>query len=350
MSVLREKVVCIIIALMLGGILSFLNVPAGWLMGGLLTGIGYGLFIKRLAFEGWPFRIVLAVVGVNIGFMMQTELFQLISQYFIPLLLSLTFTLAAGVGIGWLMNHWTNLDPLTAYFCCVPGGASEVIALSGDYGADNRVVAAFHTARITFFVLTIPFLAGFFYPDELQGRTSGFSLEEIELSVLAGLLAAILITIFLFRLWKVPAGTLFYGIFTGFIISEWVLTGTTVLPSYVGGIGQALIGVMVGIRFDRPTFLKLKDIGKPSAVLLGIYFLFSLTLAALFEWMTGLPYMTSLLSTVPAGAAEMSSTAMALHLEPTLVASLHIIRVVALFLFLPFFINILKRAAERHGN
>ncbi|WP_158737093.1 AbrB family transcriptional regulator [Alteribacillus sp. YIM 98480] len=346
---LREKIICVGAALLLGCILSFLHIPAGWLLGGLLTGIGYGLFLKRLAFEGWPFRIVLALVGVNVGFMMQTEIFQLIGQYFVPLLLSLTLTLAAGVGIGWLMNHWTNLDPLTAYFCCVPGGASEVIALSGDYGADNRVVAAFHTARITFFVLTIPFLAGFFYPDELQAKSAGFALEGMELSVLAGLLSAILVTILLFRLWKVPAGTLFYGIFTGFIISEWVMSGSASLPSYIGGIGQALIGVMVGIRFDRPTFFKLKDIGKPSAILLAIYFLFSLTLAFIFEWMTGLPYMTSLLSTVPAGAAEMSSTAMALHLEPTLVASLHIIRVIALFLFLPFFINLIKRAAEQ-GN
>ncbi|SDH90124.1 hypothetical protein SAMN05192534_11465 [Alteribacillus persepolensis] len=342
-----EKIICLLAALCIGGMFSYAGVPAGWLLGGLLTGMTYGLFIKRYAFEGWPFRTVLAFVGVNIGFMMQIGLFQLIGQYFFPLVFSLFLTLAAGAGLGWLMNRFTYLDPLTAYFCCVPGGASEVIALSSDYGADNRVVAAFHTARITFFVLTIPFVAGRFYQDSAENNDAGLIVEPIDVSVLTAVIIGVLVTIGLYQRWKIPAGTLFYGIMSGFVLSEWVLYGEAALPSYVGGIGQALIGIMVGIRFDKPTFLKLKDIGKLSVILLGLYFLFSLVLAGLFTWMTELPYMTSLLSTVPAGAAEMSSTAMALHLEPTLVAGLQMIRVVALFLFLPVLINILNRAAEQ---
>ncbi|MFB5663274.1 AbrB family transcriptional regulator [Alteribacillus sp. HJP-4] len=338
-------IICLAAALGIGGLFNVLNLPAGWLLGGLITGIIYGLFIKRLNFEGWPFRATLALVGVNIGFMMESELFYLIGHYFFPLLVTLILTLAGGVGIGWLMNHWTNLDPLTAYFCCVPGGASEVIALSSDYGADNRMVAAFHTARITFFVLSIPFLVGFFYPDGMRVAASGTETAVVTAGTMIGFGTAMVVTLIVYRFLKIPAGTLFYGIITGFIISEWVLGANASLPSYIGGIGQAFIGVMVGIRFDRPTLIKLKEIGKPSAALLGIYFLFSLSLALIFEWLTNLPYVTSLLSTVPAGAAEMSSTAIALQLEPTLVSSLHIIRVMVLMLFLPLLVHVIKKAA-----
>lgn len=339
----REHFVCIVIALCVGVLFSFIGVPAGFLIGGLVVGISYGLFLRPLSFSGMPFRFALGYVGVNVGFMMEPELFRLLLHYFLPLLISLTITLLAGVGIGWLLYRWTDLDPLTAYFSTVPGGASEVIAFSGEYGADNRIVAAFHTARITLFVMLVPFLASVFYPGDMTKVQGEPLFESISIGTLIGFFVAILLAIILFSLWKLPAGTLFYGVFAGFVMSEWILTNAPSIPTYIAGIGQALIGVMVGVRFDRSTFLKLKEIGVVSALLLAVYFLFSLVNAAIFHWLTDLPYMTSLLSTAPAGAAEMSSTAMALHLEPTLVSSLHIIRVIALFLFLPIVIHLLRR-------
>ncbi|WP_054637479.1 AbrB family transcriptional regulator [Thalassobacillus sp. C254] len=338
-----QQIIYIILALIAGGFFSYLGIPAGWLLGSLLFGIIIGLIFKKLPFEGLPFQMALAMVGTSIGFMMERELFFTLHIYLFPLLVTLSLTLAAGLLFGWLMYKWTDLDILTAFFCCVPGGASEVISVSREYGADDRIVAAFHTARITFFVLVIPFAAGIFYPViETEAQVNG-SYTNLTL-LLPILFVVISLSIILNRKVKIPAGALLYSIFIGFLVSEFLIPLES--PSYIAGIGQGLIGAMIGIRFDKVTLHRLKLIGLPSVGVIQLFFLFSLCLALIFFLLTPLPYMTSLLSTVPAGAAEMASTAFALQLEPTLVSSLHVIRVMVLFLVLPFLLKIILKIAK----
>lgn len=337
-----QKGLFITAAIIVGSLFSAAGVPAGWLFGALLAGIFTGLFIKRFTFEGWPFQAALALVGVNIGFLMDTELFAVLPAYIMPLIVTLSITLMMGLVFGMLMYRWTNLDVKTAFFCCVPGGASEVISVSRDYGADDRIVAAFHTARITFFVFLIPLSAAVFYPEAASGGTpvdTGVWNPFIGFPMLLCIVALVII---LNKYVKIPGGALLYALIFGFIIGNWVVPGFAP-PGYAAGAGQALIGAMVGIRFDRETLLRVKSIGLPSLGILQFFLLLSLLLAGLFTLMTPLPYITSLLSTVPAGAAEMSSTAFALQLEPTLVSALHIIRVIVLFLLLPFLVKWIDR-------
>lgn len=113
-------------------------------------------------------------------------------------------------------------------------------------------------------------------------------------------------------------------------------------PSYVTGIGQAIIGSMVGIRFDKQVLVRLLGVGKIAFSLIGLYLGFSFITGYLFHLMTQLSFSVSLLGTVPAGAAEMSATAVALQLSPSIVASLQIMRVVILFLLLPWLIKLFK--------
>ncbi|AXF56997.1 AbrB family transcriptional regulator [Salicibibacter kimchii] len=336
------KLLFVAVALMIGGFFSSIGVPAGWLLGGLLTGIFYGLFIRAFDFTGWPFQMALAIVGINIGLIMEPDLFQQLTQYLLPLFITLVLTLLTGLFLGILLDRWTSLDRRTAFFCTIPGGASEVIAISNDYGADQRIVASFHTARITMFVLIIPFGIGMIYGEGNVGAQSAGLMMPTSLQV-AFFAIIILGSYFLNRLVSFPGGILIYSIAFGFLGSEFVVNIGEV-PGYFAGIGQGLIGAMVGIRFERSTVVRLKSIGAASLKVLGLYLICSLGIAVLFFWLTPLSYLTSLLSTVPAGAAEMASTAVALQIEPTLVASLHIIRVISIFIVLPFLFKWLMKA------
>ncbi|WP_158282271.1 AbrB family transcriptional regulator [Salipaludibacillus keqinensis] len=332
----------VIIALAVGWIFNLLQVPAGWLLGALLTGLFVGLTRSNVNYDGWPFKLALSLVGANIGLLMNKELFGIIGLYLGPLLITLLLTLISGFFLGWLLFHWSKiLDKRTAFFCCIPGGASEIISVSSEYGADERIVAAFHTARITLFVLCIPFVAG------IWNNTNGNELTEVasySLSyelILTFIVVMTLATV-LNRLFKVPAGALLYAIAMGFIFGEFVFQIERV-PNYIGGIGQGLIGVMVGVRFDRETLVRLKRIGTVSISILSIYLGISFISGYVFWKLSDVTYIVGLLSVVPAGAAEMSATAFALELEPTLVASLQIIRVISIFVTLPLLIWLINK-------
>ncbi|MBB5173499.1 AbrB family transcriptional regulator [Texcoconibacillus texcoconensis] len=335
-----QRVFFLIVALLIGITFNALQIPAGWLLGGIITGICWGMIKGKLVFPRRWYMVVLVLVGSNIGLMMERDLFLLVGQYLFPLIVTLSLTLISSFVLGWLLLRWSTLDKRTAFFSCIPGGMSEVISVSGEYGADDRIVAAFHTARVTLFVLFVPLLVVYWeggnHVSEQALAKEGFHLITFE--QITVLLTVMVLSILLHKRWPIPAGAILYALLIAFIIGEFIVPIDS-LPNYVPGIGQVLLGAIVGVRFDRATFQQLKSLGFVSLKILATYFLFAILIAAVFWLLTDATLSLSLLSTVPAGAAEMSATAFAIGLEPTLVTSLHIIRVIILFLLLPFLIR-----------
>lgn len=62
-----RKIVYLLGAAAVGGLLSWLHMPAGWLIGALLTGAYYRLRIGDLRFHPLVFLFAFALIGVNIG-------------------------------------------------------------------------------------------------------------------------------------------------------------------------------------------------------------------------------------------------------------------------------------------
>ncbi|ADC49518.1 hypothetical protein BpOF4_07300 [Alkalihalophilus pseudofirmus OF4] len=333
-----QKATFLIIAALVGAAFSYLNVPAGWLLGSLVTGIVSAFYIKKLFFSDSLFKVSLALIGGNIGFMVVPEQFLTYHMLIGPFLITLILTIVGGILLGRFLLKYTGMHPNTAFFCCMPGGASEVIALSKEYGADQRLVAAFHTTRITLFVFIIPFIVGLSHPVVNSGLSAnGVSLTSGSTAI-AALIVIVIMTLWLGARVRFPGSALFFAIALGFSVHQWVIP-TSEMPFFVTGLAQALMGAIIGMRFDRETFQEIKRVGGASALTLALYFLMSFGLAAIFFFLTPINYSTSLLSIVPAGAAEMASTATMLAIEPTMVATLQMLRVLALFLVLPFLIK-----------
>ncbi|WP_017725909.1 AbrB family transcriptional regulator [Halalkalibacterium ligniniphilum] len=330
------KITYLFIAVGVGGVFSWLQVPAGWLLGSLLAGIVSAFFIKKVMLSDRLFKYSLAMIGGSIGFMLRPEQFLHYHTLLLPFLLTLILTLIGGLLLGRFLKRYSALNANTAFFCCLPGGASEVIALSKEYGADQRIVAAFHTTRITFFVFTIPLVVGLYVPTATDVIGSRISWGESTLALLT-LACVMLLTLIFSKYIHFPGGALFFAIGLGFVAH--LLLPTVEMPGFVTGIAQGIMGAIIGMRFDRDTFMELRNIGAVSALTLLLYFVMSMGLALVFWGLTPIGWFTSLLSIVPAGAAEMASTATALGIEPAMVATLQMARVLALFLALPFLIK-----------
>lgn len=332
-----KKALYLLIAIFVGFIFNLLNVPAGWLVGSLFTGIICGIFINKYDFEGRPFKIALAFIGSNIGLMLHMDSLRKIHHLVLPLLLTVIIMITSGFILGnFLQKKTKEMDKKTAFFCCIPGGASEIIGLCGQYGADNRIVAAFHTVRITFFSLLIPLIIGFLNPaikDPLINHTT------INKNQVIFFLLVIILTLLFNKFFGIPGGILIFSIIFGFLINEFVMEVSDV-PRYIIGIGQASIGAFVGIRFNKEVLNHLLKIGPITLIIIVIFFLLSIFSSTIFMMLTQMPFSISLLGVVPAGAPEMSVTAIALNIDPTVIASLHIIRIISTFIALPFLMKL----------
>lgn len=344
------KIIYFTLAAAAGALFSYIGIPAGWLIGALFTGVAYSLFFGELKFYPGLFQFALAFIGVNIGLMMKVEMFSAIRAFFIPLLISLVMILAGSWLFGKILQRFSSVDEKTAFFCCIPGGASVMMALSEEYGADQRIVAAFHSTRIILFVLMVPLLAGLLAGDPgAQGAAvsppaaASAGIHPFDLLLFAGIVLAAL---GLSKVLRIPAAPFLYAMLLGFLFNQYVFEIGT-MPQAVIGIGQVLLGGMIGLRFDRSVFRKLKEIGVTSIIVMLLYLGMSFLVSTIFFWLTPLDYVTSLLSIVPAGAAEMASTAALLDLKASIVASLQLVRLLIIFLLLPLIIPLLVKKPQK---
>ncbi len=339
-----------------GWLLSLLQIPAGWLIGSLLFGVFFRIKISELSLPSFLFPFSLSFIGASIGLTMKISMFGELASYFLPLTISLVAIMLGAWVLSRILTRYSSLDPTTALFSCIPGGASAMLALSEEYEADQRIVAAFQMARAMFVALSIPVLAGFVA--HVTGSGSEHAATHIAKTVsnttgtvlfpgfkILCVLAITALALFLAKMAKIPAGPLLYAMLLAFLLNQFIVHIGS-LPSIVVGISQALLGAIIGLRFDRATLGQLKKIGWLSLVILMMYLVLTFLISFIFFEMTPLNYVTSMLAMAPGGAPQMASTAAVLNLDASIVASLQLVRLLTIYLLIPFVIPFVIKKSD----
>ncbi|MGB7999180.1 MAG: AbrB family transcriptional regulator [Anaerobacillus sp.] len=347
-----KKVLLIVIAFTVGFLFDLMNIPAGWLLGAMLVGAFYRLVIDDISYPNLLFDLALAVIGVSISLSIKVEMFKEVASYLLPLAVSMIILLIASWILGKILTKYSNLDSKTALFCCLPAGASVMMALSREYKANLGMVAAFQTVRIMMLVSTIPIVAGFMTSfvstDEVQGTLK--TAPQVDMPMwLATVFYIILIglTLVLSKKWRIPIAPFLYAIILGFLFHTFIQPLPS-MPNLGVGMGMAMLGVIIGVRFDRSSLVEIKEIGWTSVWILLAFFSLTFVVTFVFYLMTPLDFITSLLAIVPAGAPQMSSVAASLDLDASIVAAMQVIRLLVLVLIIPMLVPFL--VSKEPGN
>lgn len=339
------KIVFYIFVFIGGFIVTKVGISAGWIIGSLLTGILYSFFIRKIKFSNTFFKFAIGFIGVNIGLMIDEDLLPTLVKYSIPLAVSIILILIGSMLLSWILYKNTFLDKKTALFCCMPGGASVMISLSEDYGADSRIVTAFHIVRITIFVLLIPLLSGFIVnadPVVLSNEGESFVFDYALLYKIPILIVVVFVAIFVAKMIKIPSAPFILSMILGFLLNQFVYDVGS-MPNYVLSFGQVLLGGVISVRFNRDILSKMNKIKFVSATVMGLYIVLGFAVSLFIYMITSFNFVTSLLSVVPAGAAEMASTAVLLDQDGSLVASFQLIRVLVLTIIIPIIMSFIFR-------
>ena len=321
------------------------GIPGPALFAGLVVGVAWALSVKRprLDVPAPAFTAAQAVIGVEIGLYLQLDTLRAVSSDWLPVaivsLLTLGATLVAGLGL----SRITNLDPPTASLGMVAGGATGIVAISRELGADDRLVAVMQYLRLFAIVMLTPLLASVAF-GATTGKggagpplvTAGGLLLTVGASA-AGLLAA--------RLLKLPAGALLGPmLLVGALALTGALDGVQV-PQVLRQLAFAAIGLQVGLRFTPASLRRARDTLVPVAGAIALLIATCAGLGWLLAELAGVSQLDGYLATTPGGLYAVLATAVASGANATFVLAVQSLRLFVMVLAAPPIIRRLRRTA-----
>jgi membrane AbrB-like protein len=339
-----------------GRLFDAAGLPSSYLFAALLVGLAIAL--TRPGSVDLPpvaFRAAQAVAGVSLGAYVRADALRAVTDSLVAVLLVSAATLIFSLAAGAILARTTPLDPATAALGLIAGGASGIVGMSGELGADDRLVAFMQYLRVLVIVALTPLGIALLF----GGHHAGADAVVPEASTLGAAwewpLSALL----------AAAGAAIAGrlrVTAGVLLGPMVLTAAVVLsgladsfavPTLLGQVAFSLIGLQIGLRFTRSTVRLLGRLTGP--VLLSIAGLLAACfgLAALLAATTPATLLDAYLATTPGGLYAVLALAYGAGANTTFIVAVQSLRVVAMVLLAPLAVRWMlgrSRAATGAGT
>ncbi len=149
----------LVLGLVGGALGAKLKIPAGALIGAMLTIILFKMTMKMHWEIPKGFTFALQVfLGIMVGATFQPELLHVMKKIALPVIISCVVLVGVGILMAAVFAKLGLLDFGTAYLGTSPGAMSALIAMALDSGAQPMLVVCFHFFRVVFVILTAPLI------------------------------------------------------------------------------------------------------------------------------------------------------------------------------------------------
>jgi membrane AbrB-like protein len=255
-------------------------------------------------------------------------------------------TLLLSVLAGRLLALREDVSPVTGVFALIAGGASGVVAVARDLGADDRVVTVVQYLRVLVVLLTMPLVATVvFHPEHGQGRFEaagaglGADLVYVAVALALGLLLA--------RQVPISTATLLGPLAVAVALTATGWLGTPTVPTAVQWVAYALIGVQVGLRFTRDSLTSIARMLPAVVAIIAGMVAVTAGMGAVLAWLTPVDGLTAYLATTPGGLFAVLATAADSGSDVTYVMAMQLFRLVLILALTPL---LARRLRARHDR
>ena len=339
------------LALLIGatcGILAYsLTLPLPWMLGPMI-GVTLAALVQA-PIEG-PNRlrpIVIPVIGVMLGSGVTTDTLAQLGNWSATLAV-LPLFLAGAAGVSYLTyRRLGGYDPVTAFYCAMPGGINEMLLLGEAAGGNPKQIALAHAARVLFVIF---FVAFFFWL--LLGVRSGagqgnwLALDALSLADYVILAACAALGVPLAKALRLPAAPIFGPLILSGVthLLGWV---TLPPPTLLIIMAQIVMGTVIGARFigASPSEI-LRDLKLAIPASLGMLLVAFLSAEAI-SLLSGMPLSQTFLAVSPGGLTEMSLLTLSLDQDVAFVSIMHIIRITLVIAVAPYAFAAIRRWITR---
>ncbi|WP_448852250.1 AbrB family transcriptional regulator [Corynebacterium sp. 335C] len=322
------------------------NVPAGWLVGSMLMAVALTLLGGgRLGPDvrwtrPWPLRfgqVVIALLAV--GPVAKSSPGELLAG--LPLALLVT---VVSMGAGWMSGAWlrrrAGVDSATSVMSTLPGGASLMLAMARDVGADERFVVFAQYLRLMTVSISLPVAAILLGGSSSEGTPMPWIGGPGGWLMVAGaLVLARLVERFVPRF---PAPYIITVLVVGVAAALLVPEAVPELPRLAVVAAYVLFGVSSG---SGMTVANLRAFGRALPhVAAGIALVLGASGACgAVMWATGLTSPLDAYLAIAPGASELVFGFLAEHGGAGIVVVMHVVRVLAVALLAPAVPRLVRR-------
>ena len=338
------------LALLLGiasGVFAYLiGMPLPWMLGPMIGNTIAAILHAPTAAPNRLRPIVIPVIGVMLGSGVTPDLVDALGDWAISFLVLPPFLIVAAGASFLFYRRVGGYDPVTAFFCAMPGGLNEMLILGAEAGGNEKRIALAHASRI---LLVIGFVALFF--GLILGVTSGgqggarwTGLWEVGARDYAVLAICAVAGVYLGRVLRLPAAA---------VLGPMLLSGVAHFfhvvdvppPTVLVIAAQVVMGTVIGCRFLGATA---REVGKD--LFLGIFSTMGMLItgvgfAAVVAGLTNTDLSQAFLAYSPGGLTEMSLLAFAMGGDIAYVSITHIVRIVLVIFAAPLVFRWLGRGS-----
>ena len=285
-----------------------------------------------------PTRIrpfMFAVLGVMLGSTFAPDMLDRVGQWFGSLALLTVCVLATAAVSYPYFRRIARFDPVTAFFCAMPGGMSQMVPIGVAMGGDEGKIGLIHGSRVLLVVFAVPIWF------QLSGQLGGIDRSTVGVAIanvapvdLLVLAAAAAVGWVLAKRLGLPSAPTMGPLIVSALLHVSGLTHSQP-PRELLNLAQLIIGVSVGCRFAGvPT----REVTRALAVGAGLTVIM-LAIAALFavavNRIGAATLAAAILSFAPGGLPEMTLMALALGVDVAFVVTHHVARIILVVAIAP---------------
>ena len=329
-----------------------IGLPSASLFAALLVGLVAALSPPRMPeVPAGVFRAAQAVTGVSLGVYVQSQSLDAVAHAWLPVTMVSAGTLVLSLLCGWALVKTIGLDPPTAALGMVAGGASGIVGMADELGADDRLVAVMQYLRVLVVVILTPIFVAvaFGHP---HGRGAGAAAASTPLigslhdwGLMAVALAAGSALALLTRL---PAGSLLGPMIAAAVLAVTVRDFT--VPALLREPAFAAIGLQVGLRFTPRMLRQAGRLLIPTLLCIAGLLVACFGLALLLHVTTAhVSLLDAYLATTPGGLYAVLAAAFGTGADTTFVIAVQTLRLFVMVLLAPLVVRRLVGAPHRPG-
>lgn len=339
--------ILLLLSVLFSSLLLRIHLPAALLLGPLIAGLILSLRGVKLSIPRPCYLAAQAIVGCMIARAINPSVFGVLFNNWALVLAILLTTLAISGLTGWLLVRYSALPGATGAWGSSPGGASAMVVMAQEYGADVRLVALMQYLRVLFVVGAAALVVRYALGNEAQEMTQDIVwFPSLTLNFPFTLLLTAVACWLGMRL-RIPSGAMLLPMLLGALAQGggWLMLE---LPEWLLAMAYAVLGWTVGLQFNKAIFLlALKTLPQIIASIIGLILMCALMALALTHILQ-MDFMTAYLATSPGGLDTVAIIAAATRADMSFIMALQTLRLFTILLTGPAWRGL--SPAMRRGN